>query len=71
MQIYKFKTSVSNEEQAKQIVKFLEPFYFMACIDFKLTHPDKVLTIESMEEENHNDIVIDLLTNCGFTCEEM
>ncbi len=61
MIIYKYKTSVQTEEQADSIINILKIFYVDAILSFNLLHPDKILMIESRDEEDHSDIVTDVI----------
>jgi hypothetical protein len=68
MIISKYKTSVSSDNDAKQMMLLLEPFFLESIISFDLKHPDKILTIESHYEEYHPEIVIDIMSMRNHTC---
>jgi hypothetical protein len=68
MFIYKYKTSVQKEEDAKQIIKVLDLFFLDAILSFNLLDPDRILLIESQEDEDHSDIVIGAMKKFGFKC---
>ncbi len=69
MIIYKYKTSVQTEEQADSIIRLLQIFYVDAILSFNLLHPDKLLLIESQDDEDHSDIVADVIKKFGCECE--
>lgn len=68
MLILKYKTTVNNAKDATQIINFLELFFADATLKFDLKHSDKILTIESPFDEDHSDIVIELINQRGFEC---
>ena len=68
MYIYKFKTSIEKEEDAEQIIKVLDMFFIDAILSVNLLDADKILLIESQEDEDHSDIVVGVLEKFGFEC---
>jgi hypothetical protein len=68
MIIYKYKTSVKTQKEADSIIAILKIFYMDAILSFNLLHPDKVLMIESRDEEDHSDIVADVLKKFESDC---
>ncbi len=65
---YEYKTTVQKNMDAKLIIKFLSIFFMDAILSFNLLDPDKILIIESQENEDHSDIVIEVLESKGFQC---
>jgi hypothetical protein len=68
MIISKYKTSVSNEEDAERIISLVEPFFYEGILSFDLQHADKTLSIESHYDEYHPEFVIEIITQSGFNC---
>ena len=68
MYAYNFYTNVENERDAVALLQMISSFFVNAKMRFDLHHSKKVLTINSVEDENHNDIVEFILNKCGFTC---
>lgn len=67
----KFKTSVSKQSEANALIEILQPFYWKGQFDFDVIHPDKILTIVATENDNHPDIVVDVVKAAGFECIEI
>lgn len=46
----------------------LQPFYTDCKFSFNLNHPEKILIVEHLEDENHPEMVTDILKMAGFIC---
>ena len=68
MIISKYKTSVSNNEDAEQMIIAIGPFFLEGILSFDLKHPDRILKIESHYDEYHPEIVIDIMSMYNHMC---
>ena len=64
----KFKTPVTKQDEAAAIIQMLQPFYTDCKFSFNLNHPDKILIVEHLEDDNHPEMVTDILKMAGFIC---
>ncbi len=64
----KFKTSVTKQDESKAIIQMLQPFYTDCKFSFNLNHTDKILIVEHLEDDNHPEMVTDILKMAGFIC---
>ncbi|SCY97655.1 hypothetical protein [Flavobacterium caeni] len=63
----KFKTSVTKQDEAKAIIQMLQPF--TDCkFSFNFILPDKILIVEHLEDDNHPEMLTDILKMAGFIC---
>ena len=63
----KFKTSVTKQDEAKAIIQMLQPF--TDCkFSFNFNLPDKILIVEHLEDDNHPEMLTDILKMAGFIC---
>jgi hypothetical protein len=67
--IYVFKTSVETEKDICELKPGLDKLLPQAKWNFDLDDCDRILRIDSQEENIHT--VIELLKNTGYECEEL
>lgn len=45
----------------------LQPFYTDCKFSFNLNHPEKILIVEHLEDDNHPEMVTDILKMAGLS----
>lgn len=69
MEVLVFSTSVQSREQVSNLAPFIDSLAGKNRWNFALDDCDKILRIVS--DQVRPDAAIDLLNECGFTCQEL